>query len=394
MGALIARSLVRTFTRMFKILHRYVFFSVAGSAVIAMLFIGFIFGAANMLRDVLGYMLDGRLPVRIFLQLCWWMAEYVAMYAVPAGLLLGVLLVFGRLSADNEITAMRTAGRSILQIARPVFTLAILGVIAALHINFYLMPRARVEYHIKLDEAIRESAHNFFVPKTFIRDIPGYVVFFDSATDSGEGAVYHNLWVWFLDKQQRATNIVHADSATAEFDDAAGSVTLLPKIGTWERREPADPEKPVQKGAIPKIEGDRKVVIPITGVLGQRDMSQKIQWLTLPQLLARKQLLAETNADPVARLKVTYVLQEKLTFALAALAFVFVAIPLGIRAQRKESSANFGLAALLVVAYYISSTAIGWLDHRPDLHPEILIWLPNIVFIAAGVWLLRRVERT
>jgi len=380
-------------TRMFKILHRYVFISVAGSAAIAMLFIGFIFGAVNLLRDVFGYMLDGTMPFGIFLQLCWFMAEFVAMYAVPAGLLLGVLLVFGRLSADNEITAMRTAGRSIAQIARPVFVLAILGVIGGFYINFYAMPRSRIQYHVVLDAAVRESAHNLLVPKTFnrlIRDARGAVVYFDSR----EGAVYHNLWVWILDKQQRAEHIIHAESATGEFDAATGSIILTPRNSTWERRNPADLEEPVQHGAIPTIGSAEKVPIPITSALGQRDMSKKIQWLTLPQLLARKRQLAGENAGPVAQLKVAFIIHEKFASSLAALAFVFVAIPLGVRTQRKESSANFALAALLVVAYYIASTAISWLDKRPELHPEILIWLPNVVFIAAGLWLLRRVEQT
>ena len=378
---------------MFKILSRYIFLSVAGSAAIAMLFIGFIFGAANLLRDVLGYMLDGRLPVRMFLQLCWWTAEYVAMYAVPIGLLLGVLLVFGRLSAENEITAMRTSGLSIRQIARPVFVLAILGAIVALDINFYLMPKARTDYHVKLEEALRDAARNFLIPKTFIRDLPDTVIFFDSKTDSDEGPLYHNVWVWRLDKERRAREIFHAASATIEFDVASDSMIVFPTINTTEVRDGDDPEKPIQGGAIPKYEGAQKYAIPLGALLGKRGVNRKIEWFTLPELLAEKQRLAAARADAVEQLRVSYTIQEKLTFSLAAFSFVFMAIPLGIRAQRKESSVNFLLAVLVVVTYYIMSTAIGWLDHRPDLHPEILIWLPNIVFIAAGVWLLQRVER-
>jgi len=374
---------------MFKILSRYIFLSVAGSAAIAMLFIGFVFGAANLLRDVLGYMLDGRLPFGMFLQLSWLMAQFVATYAVPIGLLIGVLLVLGRLSADNEITAMRTAGRSILQIGRPILVLAVIGVVVELGVNFYFMPKARVDYHVKLEESLRETALNFFVPKTFIRDIPGWVVFFDSR----EGSVYHNLWVWHLDKQQRTTEVYHAVSATLEFDTETGEGSILPTIYNAEIRNTDDPENP-SKIFQPNAEGDGKRVLPLSDILGKRGMNQKVQWLTLPQLLAEKQRLADAHADPIAQLKVSYTIQEKLTFALAVFSFALVAIPLGIRTQRKESSANIGLALLLVVAYYIMATAISWLDKRPDLHPEILIWLPNIVFIIAGVWLLRRVERT
>ncbi len=377
---------------MFKILNSYIARSVASSAAAAILFIGFIFGAVNLLKDVLVYLLDGRIPLGLFMKLCWDMAQYVGTYAVPIGVLIAVLLVLGRMSADNEITAMRTSGLSILQIARPILALAMLGVVAELGINFYLMPKSRISYHVELEKALRDTAANFFVPRTFMREIPGAVIYFDKK----DGKTYQNLWVWLLDKQQRATRIYHASSAVIDFDLEGEVLRVLPYNGTIELRQASDPEKRSANNNIMQIGGTESTVeIPLGDFLGRRGFREKIDWLTLPRLLERRARLAnDPKATDIDRLKVTLTIHNKLTFSLGVFSFALLAIPLGIRTQRKESSANIGIAMLLVVVYYVMSVAVGWLDKRPDLHPEILIWLPNAVFIAAGLWLLRRVERT
>ncbi|MDF9833111.1 lipopolysaccharide export system permease protein [Ereboglobus sp. PH5-5] len=377
---------------MFKILHRYIASSVLSSAAAAIVFIGFIFGAVNLLKDVLVYLLDGRIPFGLFLKLCWDMAQYVGTYAVPIGMLIGVLLVLGRMSADNEITAMRTSGRSILQIARPILVIALFGVVAELGINFYLMPKSRVSYHVELEKALRHSAANFFVPRTFMREIPGAVIFFDKK----DGQTYQNLWVWLLDNQQRATYIYHAASAVIEFDLDREILRVLPFEGNIEARAAADPETRSGHNNILQMGGTEQAVeIPLGDFLGRRGFRQKLNWLTLPQLLERRTELAhDPKATDIDRLKLTLTIHNKLTFSLGVFSFALIAIPLGIRTQRKESSANIGIAMLLVVVYYVMSVAVGWLDKRPDLHPEILIWLPNAVFIGAGLILLRRVERT
>ncbi|MDF9827524.1 lipopolysaccharide export system permease protein [Ereboglobus sp. PH5-10] len=377
---------------MFKILHRYIASSVLSSAAAAIVFIGFIFGAVNLLKDVLVYLLDGRIPFGLFLKLCWDMAQYVGTYAVPIGMLIGVLLVLGRMSADNEITAMRTSGRSILQIARPILVIALFGVVAELGINFYLMPKSRVSYHVELEKALRHSAANFFVPRTFMREIPGAVIFFDKK----DGQTYQNLWVWLLDNQQRATYIYHAASAVIEFDLDREILRVLPFEGNIEARAAADPEKRADHNNILQMGGTEQAVeIPLGDFLGKRGFRQKLNWLTLPELLERRTELAhDPKATDIDRLKVTLTIHNKLTFSLGVFSFALIAIPLGIRTQRKESSANIGIAMLLVVVYYVMSVAVGWLDKRPDLHPEILIWLPNAVFIGTGLILLRRVERT
>ena len=52
------------------------------------------------------------------------------------------------------------------------------------------------------------------------------------------------------------------------------------------------------------------------------------------------------------------------------------------------------IAVILALGYYFFTTMVGWLDQHPEYRPDLLLWAPNIFFLALGAWLLRRLDRT
>ena len=92
-------------------------------------------------------------------------------------------------------------------------------------------------------------------------------------------------------------------------------------------------------------------------------------------------------------MKVQLTIQEKYTLSLSVLAFALVGVPLGIRVSRRETSANLGVAVGLALGYYLLMVMVGWLDRHPEYRPDLLLWLPNAIFFALGVWLFRRIEK-
>src|SRR5436190_168309 len=97
----------------------------------------------NAVRDLLAPLLAGQLGWDVALRLILLLFPVVAPFALPMGMLTGVLLTLGRLSADSEITAMRTAGMGLSRIARPILLLGVLGAAFGLYANFEAMPQAR-----------------------------------------------------------------------------------------------------------------------------------------------------------------------------------------------------------------------------------------------------------
>ncbi len=374
---------------MFSLLRRHLLFATLGSVFGAIAFFVFILTTANVLRDLLTHLLDGRITPLLFLKLTGFIVPYAVSFALPMGMLLGILLVLGRLSADNEILAMRASGLSLGQICRPLFALAAVGMALELGINYYFMPKARIAFHQEFEQALSSTALDFIKPKTFVRGaIKDTVVF----AEEKEGDVLRDFWLWQVDPQGRVIRILHANEARLRFDAANASVRLDLQGLRVENRNAKKPEDTLEAPFI-ATSGSASFEIDRDSILGRATPRRKMDWMTLDQLIALRRKLIAENAPLADVRKVELTLSNKATSAVAVLAFTVLAIPLGIRTQRKETSANLALAVVLVLGYYVLSTSFASLDRFPHLHPELWVWIPNVLFLVAGVTLFRRVDR-
>ena len=66
---------------------------------------------------------------------------------------------------------------------------------------------------------------------------------------------------------------------------------------------------------------------------------------------------------------------KRFVFAMASFCFVLVGIPLGIKAQRKESSIGMAIALAVSLGYYLIAILMLSLHKNFAIHPELLIWL-------------------
>lgn len=380
-----------------NLLDRHIFRSVLFAAIAAVCLFAFVLMAGNILRDLMGPMMAGQIQLPTFLRLVALTIPYVLAYSLPLGILTGVLLTLGRLSADSEVTAMRAAGMSIPRIAAPILFLGVLCALVGLRVNFSSMPWAKIQYERELAAAIRANPLSFLRPKTFIREFPGYVVYVGSMN----GADVRDFWLWQLDDQKRVLRFVRAESGRVEYDEASNEfiVTLEhARIEDHDRKAPDDYSQPPRIGTSEKIEPFR---FSLARYFGTQTVHQKLQWMTYSELQAEKARVEAETYPPAEQkqherrlLKVKMTIQDKFNLALATFSFSLVGIPLGIRVSRKETSANLGVAVALALAYYFLNVVVGWLDHHPEYHPELLIWLPNLAFLLIGMRLLRRVDLT
>jgi lipopolysaccharide export system permease protein len=381
-----------------NLLDRHIFKSVLLTSAGAVSLFAFVLMLGNAVKDLLTYVLQGQLSLGTFAWLVVLLIPYVISYALPLGVLTGVLLTLGRLSADSEITAMRAAGLSLARIARPVFLLGILGCVAGLYVNFKSMPWARVEYERQKAAAVRSNPLNFIIPKVFISQFPGVVIY----VGKKEGTVLRDVWFWKLDKERRVTQFVHGESGQIDFDDNSTEMVLTLARTTVESRDKESPESfedDVQIGAAERFGPQR---LSVERLFGGRNagVRHKLAWMNYPQLQAEKARLAAMavpadQAEEHARtqMKVQLTVQEKFNTALAIFSFALIGVPLGIKVSRRETSANLGVAVILALSYYLMNVMVGWLDRSPEYRPDILSWFPNVIIIGLGLWLFARIER-
>jgi lipopolysaccharide export system permease protein len=82
--------------------------------------------------------------------------------------------------------------------------------------------------------------------------------------------------------------------------------------------------------------------------------------------------------------------QKRMAFSFAPFTFVLMGIPLAIRFHRKETSIGVLLSFGVVMAFYMMQILAMALKEKAVAYPELIVWLPNIIFQLVGFWLLWR----
>ena len=200
-------------------LNKYILRQVAGAAFMTVGLFVFVLVLGNVMKEVVGDLAAGRLSVGFFLYIVALLIPGVIPYALPMGMLTGILLVFGRMSSQSEVVAIKACGRSIYSMAAPVFFIAIIASLFSVGINFNYAPIADRTYKSALRNLIRNNPLQFIQPGSFIRDFPGYVIY----ANGEDGKELTGFRIWELDKQGRSRVSIQADRALRRARDKAAA---------------------------------------------------------------------------------------------------------------------------------------------------------------------------
>src|SRR6185312_7972774 len=154
-------------------------------------------------------------------------------------------------------------------------------------------------YETELASAIRQNPLSFIVPKTFIRDFPGYVIYAGDKKNS----VLKDFWFWELDGSQRVKRFVRADSGRVDFDEKKNQLVLTLERVQVEMRDEKDPENFSEaRGAASADE--LPFVLSLDKIAGGSSIHVKQKWLTFGQLMQEWRRLGRPNsAVPAAELE-------------------------------------------------------------------------------------------
>jgi len=149
----------------------------------------FVLLLGNVLKEILTLLINGQTRLGLVLEAIGLLIPFVWVFALPMGFLTATLLVFGRFSADQELTAVRASGISLLSLISPILLLSLLCCVLSACINMDLGPRSRVAYKNLIFRA-RAEVVNMEIPEDrFISDFPGYIFF----TEKNHGGNLENV---------------------------------------------------------------------------------------------------------------------------------------------------------------------------------------------------------
>jgi lipopolysaccharide export system permease protein len=295
----------------------------------------------------------------------------------PMSMLLAVLLAMSRISGDSELTAIRAGGVSLYRIAAPYIAVGFLASIVGFLFQEFVVPFASSKANDILHKEIQSGGTNVLANQTV-------------STVLGNG----DQQVTFAQGFDPTTN--QLQGTTVEVFRGASLVSLLFAPNAKFSGDRWEFEDATLFGLQPPC--CKVSSYPVLEIDIGADPSQIVEQTKSPEDMSRGEIsrmlrggVKSTDRSRYALLQVTF--DSKLARPFAALVFAMLAMPLGIRPQRSSSGAGFGISILIVFGYYIVSTvclAVGRSDPSLSL---IMAWLPNVLFCAAAIWLLREAAK-
>lgn len=351
----------------------------------------------NVLKEILSLLVNQHIPFTGVLMAVAMLVPYALVFALPMGMLTATLLVFGRLSADQELTAVRASGVSLLSLVAPVLWLALAASALAAFINLEVAPRCRVGYKELLYELGVARPTSFLVENRYLTDIPGWTIYIGrrrSDTEFEQVLLYETRNDQLVRRIQARRTTVAVDAAARSIQFRLFDAEIFTKAITLGAETSVAVPGTNQVSA---ADSDWSMVffgetsLPLTfSVAHHLDARPKISEMTFSQLRAELVEHQRRGIDPTP---VMVHLHRQVAFSFACLGFTLVGIPLGIRGHRRETSFGIAAALVLTVVYY-SFIILGqsW-ETRPQMYPHLIVWVPNFLFQGLGAWLLWRANR-
>ncbi len=298
-------------------------------------------------------------------------------FTIPMAFLLGVLLAFGRLSSDYELTAMKASGISLFQLMPPVITVSLLCYIVAAFMAIYALPWGSRSFRNTLYQIARTKAHVEFKPRVFNDSFSGLVFYAEGMNPRGdrmEGVLIQD------ERDREKSQVILSRVAQLASDPERGEVILVLKDGSIHIKDEG-------RGFYRKIDFDYyHMRIDIEESLGGgRRIRTKDSEKSIGEL---KEEIEQKKAHGEDYIHEQVVVHEKYAIPFACIVFGLLGIPLGALPPRSGRSYSLVKSLAIIMAYYILMTAMEVLAERGMLPPWLATWIPNVFFLLVGMYLL------
>jgi LPS export ABC transporter permease LptF/LPS export ABC transporter permease LptG len=358
-----------------RIIDRYIFREVLSHALLGLgvfTFVIFVPQLVQIMNVVARHSGDAHQIALLFLSAF----PRVLTFSVPIGVLVGVLIGLGRMSADSELIAMNAAGMGLKRILIPVGALALLATAITLCMTVWLGPIS-IRTLRALEERLRSTQISFEVqPRIFNEQFPHLVLYVQDI--SAAAMNWHGV---FLAESEGGdvSRLTLAEDAIVVADRDQGKLQLYLHSGSVHESQTQGPE---HYGL--SVFGERDLGLAVGGAGATQ----------APGLIDSERPLRQLLADSGAKSRESRVeFHRRFAFPGACLVFALVALPVGARPRRGGRAAGFILAVSLVCAYYIVFVFCASLARDGSVPIWLGIWTANILMAVAGIALLPSVER-
>ncbi|MFT7663439.1 MAG: lipopolysaccharide export LptBFGC system permease protein LptF [Planctomycetota bacterium] len=300
-------------------------------------------------------------------------------YILPLGFLLAVVTTFGRLAADREWTAIRSAGINPAKLLTPCLLIAVVFVGATNWLAAELAPSWKLRQRTYRREAL-ENAVKLLSPGRTDVQFPGF--FLSAARRDPDRPVFYQAHISVLqhgDSEEDGKDLwMYADKVSFEFDGP-----LLVASFTDARA--------IQGGTEGGFE-NTSVIFDLDAMLDSKPYNPN-----RPKYLKSSEITRRLENNEVAEEEIgeyDYEVNRRRALSATYLLFLLLGIPTGIRLRSSTQLAAFGAAIAYAMVYYVLSLQLArQLFQSGALSGAVAPWIINIVGGVIGVIACARVIR-
>jgi lipopolysaccharide export system permease protein len=294
----------------------------------------------------------------------------------PMAVLLGVLMGFGRMSADRELTAARACGVSLYRLTAPALGVALAVYALSSWLAFSVRPWANAHLREALFELTQTRSSAGLKEKVFNRNLPGLVVYVDRVSAADE--TLHGVMISDA-RNPGQQNTIIARSGIIIPDRLHKAITLRLFGGSIFGVEAASNTSHVSSFHIYDLS------VRPDAELGIADRDpEEMSVAQLRTAIARARAAGKPDYDAETELA------SKFTLPFTTVLFALLGVPLGLKPARGGQSERFGVAIALFFLYYSLMRAGEALAQRGQLDAVIAMSIPDLIFAALALWLFMR----
>ena len=375
----------------------------------------------QLFKELHALLVESGAPPSIVIDFILQVIPFSLTFSVPWGFLTAVLLVYGRLAADNELTSMRMAGLSLWRLSAPAIALALALSALCYYINIEVAPKGK---NAMSELAVRAAMDN---PRNLLNSGQG-VTKLDRVRlyiEGREGDTLIGLHIYPITDEAGGDmpnfEAMHARTADiGEFDTKERLLNLTLYNSTIEQRGGGDVtnlpiiEQMPLRIHIPlksrrKMKPNRFTNEEIEETLAHLERVRPLQYANMSRYIRAAQAApsfpcAKLLMEDASREAYYYISQlpeknelafrteglQRASFACACLVFSLIGVPLAITARRRDTSTGFALGILVAAIYFVALVFCELSRKVPGITPYIVLWLPNIICLIFALWQHRK----
>jgi len=361
------------------IIFRYLLKEVAKTQLAVFFVLMTIFISQKFVR-VLGDASEGSIPGQLVMTFIALKIPDLAGMMLPLSLFLGVLLAYGRIYADNEMTVLHACGVSEWYVVRVTLVLAFVTAILTGVFTLYLAPMAsEYQYQVKEDLAA-DSGLSALVAGRFQKTGNGDAVVFIHDKSRKDNSFRKVFVAQLPDENSSEESIINSSIVYANtgkvFEDERGSQRLVLSDGIRYHSE-------IDSDGFQSVAFDKYYI-----QIKDQEVEHKHRKLSA---LPTSQLFFDTPSELIAEYRAT--IQWRIAFPLACIILIFIAVPLSVVNPRQGKFAKMLPALMLFLGYFLLLTSMRSGVEKNAIPHFIGLWPIHISALLLGVTLLMK-DRT